>query len=364
LRNRITFAPVHNPIDTTGLILDDPTLLPDCLDALCEEGEIDAVVGFYAGMGTSDAAPAMLSALSSAVERHPRVRQVACVLCKPEVRTALIDAGVAVFEDPDRAIQAVAIAASIAEGFGKEIRSGMTPALAPDGEPGPSGRVQTGLALDSPPSAVNEWQASQALATLGIPIVQSVLVRDASEAVRAAEDLGFPVVLKVVSAALPHKSDQGGVRLDLGSAEQVRAAFDAMLPPANPRLIGIPIEGILVAPMVRGTELIMGLHRDPVFGLVVMAGSGGIHAEWFSDRALRLAPVGRDEALEMLRELRIFRLLEGVRGQAAADLDAAAGMISRLSRIEPSPGVSSIELNPVIVKAAGEGALAVDCLII
>jgi hypothetical protein len=137
-----------------------------------------------------------------------------------------------------------------------------------------------------------------------------------------------------------------------------------MLPPANPRLIGIPIDGLLVAPMVRGAELIMGLHRDPVFGLVVMAGSGGIHAEWFSDRALRLAPVGKDEALEMLRELRIFRLLEGVRGQAAADLDAAAGMISRLSRIEPSPGISSIELNPVIVKAAGEGALAVDCLII
>lgn len=349
LRERLTFAPVHNPIDTTGLILDDPTLLPDCLEALSLSGDMDAVVGFYAGMGTSDAAPAMVTALSEAAARHPQVRQVACVLCKPEVRAALIDAGVAVFEDPDRAIRAVASAALIARGMDR------SRANAPS---------VPGLRLSIPGLPLNEWQAREALRALGVAVVDATLVHDAASAVRAAQACGDPVAMKLVSAALPHKSDCGGVALDLRTAEQVTAAYEAMMPPVNTRLSGVPIEGVMVAPMVRGVELIVGLHRDPVFGPVIMVGCGGVHAEWLADRVLRLAPVDENEARAMLGELRIKPLLKGVRGQSPADQDAAARIISTLSRIELSAGLSGIELNPVIVRPQGEGAMAVDCLIV
>ncbi len=348
LRERITFAPVHNPIDTTGLILDDATLLPDCLDALATEADVDAVVGFYAGMGTSDAAPAMLTALTAAAARHPKVRQVACVLCKPEVRNALLDAGVAVFDDPDRAIRAVQASAAIAAQLG-----GTTDSVA----------VPSAIPLTTPPPPLNEVQALAGIAAAGVPVVSATVVHDVDAAIEAADAIGYPVVLKILSAALPHKSDSGGVALSLRSAQQVRSAFQAMMPPTNPKLAGVAIEGVVVAPMLQGIELIVGLHRDAVFGWVIMVGSGGVHAELFGDRVLRLAPVTPAQAHEMIQGLRIWPLLQGARGRPPADVDALARTVSLLSRLKPEAAVSGIEINPLIVHAEGQGVHAVDCLI-
>ena len=350
LRQRITFAPVHNPIDTTGLILDDPTLFPDLLDTLALEGDVDAVVGFYAGMGTSDAAPAMVRTLTAAAARHPAVRQVACVLCKPEVRRELLDAGIAVYDEPDRALQAVAAGARLRRALeGRATRN-------PSSDPPP-------VALAVPALPLDEAQALAVLRGAGLPVVHFEVAPDLESAVRAAQAVGFPVVLKVISAELPHKSDKGGVALSLRTPAELEAAYRAMMPPANPRLAGVSIQGVLVAPMLSGIELIIGLHRDPVFGWVVMVGSGGIHAEVFADRVLRLAPVDEGQALEMISELRSAPLLAGRRGEPPADIAAAAAAIARLSRLEPGAAVTGIEINPLIVRSAGAGAHAVDCLI-
>lgn len=347
LRQRITFAPVHNPIDTTGLILDDPTLFPDLLETFANEGDVDAVVGFYAGMGTSDAAPAMVQTLSAAAARFPDVRQVACVLCKPEVRRQLLDAGVAVYDEPDRALQAVAAGARLRQALGREVIATSA-----------GDQLQ---ALPVPPLPLNEAQALDLLRGAGLPVVSCEMAQDRESAVRVAQQLGFPVALKVLSADLPHKSDKGGVALSLRNPAEIAAAYDAMLPPANPRLAGVAIQGVLVATMLSGIELIVGLHRDPVFGWVVMVGSGGIHAELLADRVLRLAPVDHAQALEMIGELRCAPLLAGRRGEPPADVAAAATVIARLSRLDPGAAVSGIEINPLIVRPVG--AYAVDCLI-
>ncbi|MGD9944747.1 MAG: acetate--CoA ligase family protein, partial [Burkholderiaceae bacterium] len=347
LRERVPFASLRNPIDTTGQVLDDPTLLPDMLAALCTAGDVDAVAGFYAGMGMSEAAPQLASTLTAAAVAHPDVRQMVCALCTPEVRDALWEAGIPVFEDPERAIAAFAALTRVGQAFAR-----------PPGTRGP-GLVK----LTLPQTPLDEHASMVVLRELGIATPPARRAATPQEAGEAADALGYPVVAKVLSHALPHKTEAGAVALSLRSREEVVAACERMLPPRNARLEGIPVAGLLVAKMVSGVELIAGLHRDPVFGPVVMVGMGGLHAELLRDRAMALAPVDPDEALRLLRSLQGFALLDGARGQPGCDLAAAADAISRLSSAVLPPAVEGIEINPLIVGRAGQGALAADCLI-
>ena len=160
-----------------------------------------------------------------------------------------------------------------------------------------------------------------------------------------------------------HKTEAGAVALNLGTADAVVEACRRMLPPANVALGGVPIDGLLVSRMHRGVELILGLRRDPAFGPVVMVGIGGIHAELLEDRVLALAPVSVPQARHMIERLRGFGLLSGLRGQPPADVDAAARALSALSRAELPPHVDGLEVNPLMVGAAGKGAVAVDALV-
>ncbi len=347
LRTRIPFATVHNPIDTTGIVLDDRTLLPDLLATLSGEGGVDAVAGFYAGMGVSDAAPLMVSSLTAAAAAYPKVRQIACTLATPEVRETLWAAGIPVFDDPERAVSAFAALARIGRHHAQQ-SSEARPAPVP-------------LAL--PVGTNNEYTAKALLRELGIHTPQEQVAQTPQEAARAAEVIGYPVVVKVLSHALPHKTEAGAVALPLHTSAEVIAACERMLPPNNPALAGVPVEGLLVARLVRGTELIVGLHRDPVFGAIIMVGLGGIHAELLQDRALALAPVGPQEALAMIKTLKAYAVLAGARGQVHADLKAAADVVSRLSAALLPDGLSGIEINPLMVGAAGDGACAVDALV-
>jgi acyl-CoA synthetase (NDP forming) len=213
------------------------------------------------------------------------------------------------------------------------------------------------------PRSLGERDSLELLRHAGLAITPAIAVRDAEAAVEAARPLGgHAVVLKIDAPALAHKSDLGLVRLDVRGDEAVRAAAVALLDAA--RRDGIDARGLLVQPMAEpGVELIVGARRDASFGPLVIVGLGGVLAEVVDDVAIRLAPLSRDAALEMLGELRGARLLDGVRGQPSIDRDAIADLIVGVAAFAADrQDILEIDLNPVI--ATADGAVAVDALVV
>jgi acetate---CoA ligase (ADP-forming) len=205
-------------------------------------------------------------------------------------------------------------------------------------------------------------RARALLQQAGIPTVPGQLVTSADKAVRAARELGLPVALKIRSAALPHKSDIGGVTLDLRSEEAVHTEFTAMLERVRMHAPDAEIEGILVCPMrPAGTELLVGVVRDPLWGLVLTVGLGGIWTEVLKDTAIRVLPVRRAEIETMLGELRGAELLLGARGQRQVDLQALSAVIERIGALALAlgPRLSVLEINPLLVDATRIEALDV-----
>ena len=207
-------------------------------------------------------------------------------------------------------------------------------------------------------TTLNEFEGATLLRQWEIPVIDGVLANDYLEAATAANRLGFPVALKICSEAIPHKTERGGVVLNIKDASALSNTVREM----KNKFSGIP-HALLVQKMAQpGTELILGVRRDPVFGPVVLAGIGGIFTEIFRDTAIDLAPVGEKAALAMLRRLKGIALLDGYRGQEPLDIVAISGAISALSRlISERPDILEIDVNPFI--AYPDGAVAVDALV-
>jgi acyl-CoA synthetase (NDP forming) len=211
---------------------------------------------------------------------------------------------------------------------------------------------------------LTEVESKQVLHEAGIPVALSVLARDANEAAQAAEKTGFPVVIKVVSPDVAHKSDVGGVRLGLESSEDVEEAFDEIMEAVKAAQPDARIDGVAVQKMApMGTEVIVGMSKDPQFGPVMMFGLGGILVEVLKDVAFRIVPLEPKDARAMVREIKGFPVLEGVRGQPPSDVAALENLILKLSEfIEAHPEIDELDLNPVF--AYPDGALAVDARIV
>ena len=212
---------------------------------------------------------------------------------------------------------------------------------------------------------MTEREAKEVLALYGVPVVGERLTQTADEAAAAAIALGFPVVMKVESPDLPHKTEAGVIRLNLRSEADVRAAYAAVM--ANAAKVSPPprINGVLVQPMVpQGVELVIGARNDPLFGALIVVGLGGVLVEVLKDSALSPAPVTPLEARGMLERLKGFRLLEGFRGTAAVDIGRLAEIISQVSRFaaDHTDRVAELDINPLI--CAGDRITAVDALII
>jgi acyl-CoA synthetase (NDP forming) len=172
--------------------------------------------------------------------------------------------------------------------------------------------------------------------------------------------MGYPVVLKIVAPAIVHKTEVGGVRVNLGDAEEVRRAYDQIIAGARSAHPGTEITGVLVQPMVTsGRELIVGMTRDSTFGPLVMFGLGGILVEVLRDVSFRIAPFGRDEAGRMTREIRGARLLDAVRGMPPADRPAIEDVLLRVSRLVCDfPDIAELDVNPLM--AMPDGVVAAD----
>jgi len=217
-------------------------------------------------------------------------------------------------------------------------------------------------ALAQGQTQLGEAEARPILAAYGIAQPAAALARSAAEAGRLAAQIGFPVALKIVSPDIFHKSEVGGIALRLEDEAAVWAAFEAMLTRVQGRQPGARVEGALVTQMAPpGHELIVGMRRDPQFGPLLMAGLGGIYVELFKEVAFRVAPFSRAETLAMLGETHAGRLLAGLRGQPPADSAAVADVIERVAHLAlDHPQIQEIDVNPLLVYPAGQGALAVD----
>jgi acyl-CoA synthetase (NDP forming) len=211
---------------------------------------------------------------------------------------------------------------------------------------------------------LTEVESKQLLEEAGIPTARARLATSRDAAVQAARDIGFPVVLKVVSPQITHKTDVGGVKLELKSPEEVAAAFDEIMAAARRAAPDATIDGVSVQQMARpGIEVIVGVSTDPQFGPVIMFGLGGVLVEVLKDVSFRIIPIAPRDARQMIREIKGFPLLEGYRGQDPADLAALESLLLRVSEfVEQQPEVSELDLNPVF--AYKDGALAVDARIV
>jgi len=352
IRAILPLAATANPIDATAQMSASPDVLEALLDAtLDDDANTTACLMLALGMGIPRLSKVFTEALTRVTARHPDKLLVACI-AGPQAAVADLRAlGIACFPTIDAAMRGIA-----ALGRVERARLSPPPPVAPvTAEPLADGATR------------NEASAKAALAAAGLSFPPEIVATNADEAARAADTLGGALAMKILSPDIQHKSDIGGVALNVDGADDARAAYDRLIAAAARHAPKARIDGVLIAPMTMGgTELILGTITDPTFGPVVMVGLGGVFAEIFKDTALRLAPVTEDQALDMLRGLKAFALLNGARGRAPADVQAAARAVAALSRfaMRHADAVSEIDINPLLVRDAGQGAVALDALII
>jgi acetate---CoA ligase (ADP-forming) subunit beta len=211
---------------------------------------------------------------------------------------------------------------------------------------------------------LNEFESKELLRKAGIPVIETRLVKTKQAAIEAAKQIGFPVVMKIASPDISHKSDVGGVRLNLANATQAGNAYREIIEAVKAKVPKAIIEGVTVQGMAKpGIEVIIGMSRDAQFGPVMMFGLGGILVEILKDVSFRLIPLQLKDAKEMVREIKGFALLQGVRGQPPADVKALEKLMLKVSDfIDKIPQVKELDLNPVIV--SNKGVVAVDARIV
>jgi len=211
-----------------------------------------------------------------------------------------------------------------------------------------------------------EPEAHAVLRAYGLPVSRSIYAQDETDAVKAAKEIGFPVVMKIVSPQIVHKVDVGGVKLNLQSETDVKTAYKDLMQQVKSVRPGVDIWGVLIQEMVRnGKETILGMKRDPHFGALLMFGLGGIYVEVFKDVVFRLAPIRELSARHMIEGIKGVKLLRGFRGEPPSDLDAIAQSLTRLSQLVTDfPEIEEMDINPLIVLPVGSGARVVDARIL
>jgi acyl-CoA synthetase (NDP forming) len=350
LKALIPFSSPRNPVDCTAQVFNDFAVLGQFAGSMVQDGGYKSVLSFFSQVGGAPTvAPKLRAEMKAIRDRHPDRLFVTSVLAPVAMLREYESDGFVVFEDPTRATVAIHAMGRFGDAFA-------APAPA-----APPSVPQVTLPETTPTEAV----AKSLLAELGIPSAPEQACKSADEAVAAAERFGYPVVLKILSPDIMHKSEIGGVLLDVADADAVRAGHALMLE-RGAAVAGARIEGVLVAKQLKGgVECILGIHRDPVFGPVAMFGLGGIFVEILKDVVFRRCPFGPDVAETMIRSIKAAPLLLGARGRPPADVAALATMLSRLSVFahQAGPALQSVDLNPVFAMPAGQGAYAADAVI-
>jgi acetyltransferase len=209
---------------------------------------------------------------------------------------------------------------------------------------------------------LGESEAREVVTAYGFQVPKSILARTSVEAIVAGEEVGYPLVMKIASPDILHKSDIGGVKVGIKDPSETRQTFVAMLDNARRRMPEAEIWGVLVQQMVMGgKEVILGMNRDPQFGPMIMFGLGGIYVEALKDVSFRIAPLAVEDAADMIREIHSYPLLRGVRGEKPVNIDAIKDCLLRLSLLVTDfPEIVELDINPLKVFPDGQPTMAID----
>ncbi|MBV7483570.1 acetate--CoA ligase family protein [Bordetella sp. BOR01] len=351
------FANIANPVDTTADILRDQDAANECLRVICNDPNVGAVL-FPIPMDYGEVTDGIAQSIIEVSKSAP-------VPIIPVWMSRRMGGGFQLLEQ--HGLQPfLSVSGAIAALSRIWPPSGKPSAAASAHQPTVAGAsVPAGHACGR--QQTSEAQAKALLRQAGLPMPRNEIATSARQAAAAAAGLGFPVVMKIVSPDIAHKTECGGVRLDINSEAAAAAAFDSIRAAVQQAAPHARIDGVLVEAMLPagGHEVLVGVHRDTAFGLVLTFGLGGIFVETLRDAAHRLIPLQRQDAHDLIREIRNAAILQGVRGQPPGDLSALEDLILKVSAFAESHAdtLLELELNPVWVGPAGQGAVPLDALI-
>lgn len=352
-----SFGSVENPADITAGIFNDMSIFTRTLDIVLKDPGIDQLAILLASI-TGPGAELAVEAICAAAAKTDKPVSLAWSGRKdkaPRGFKMLEEARVPHILTPVRLAQAAAVLARFADD-----RQRLLPRRAP--------QVKVGSGPDLPAGAatLSEAESKAVLAGYGIPVTREVLVADARQAAEAARALKAPYAVKVVSRDIAHKTEAGAVRLGLADAPAVEAAAVDVLANARCAVPDAKIDGVLVAEMAHGIEVLIGVVNDEAFGPTVAVGLGGVLTEVLRDLTYRIAPFGVEEARDMIAELKGAKLFAGYRGAPAGDTEALARVLSDVSTMAVALGdrLKELDINPVFVGPPGQGVVAADALLV
>ncbi len=348
-------ASVGNPVDVIGDAA--PELYINSLQVLQDDDDVDAIVVVVTPQNMTQ--PLRLAEMLAAT--HNKKKPLLTTFMGGEAvegaKEKLMAAGIPNYPSPERAMDSLRAMCDYAAWRRR-------PPRIVTRFPVNRRRVDRVLQMHvrSSQPQIGEVDAKEILRAYEFNILDGYIARTADEAVDIAERIGYPVVLKISSPDIIHKSDFGGVRINLANAEQVRDAFDLMMLRIHRRAPNANLRGVFVEKMGhRGREVILGMTRDPQFGPMLMFGLGGIFVEVMKDVTFHLAPITAEEAMQMLKGTRSYALLQGARGQAPVDLEAIAGALQRISQLATDyPEITELDINPFIVGPVGTEPYVAD----
>ena len=357
-------ASVHNPIDMTAEAAYEQYLKG--LRVLCNADNVDTAIAILVSPVAGRTSEVARAIREVAPEYKAKGKTLlASFMGQRGISDELNANGIRVPSYAFPEASAIAIGKSVEYGDWLRRPAGSIPALANIDKVKAQRIIETARANASGPVWLDSEAINELFGCYGITTTPSYIARSADEAVKLAEKAGFPVVIKIFSKTITHKTDVGGVALDLHSATEVRHAFNTIK--ANVKKIGKEneMEGVTVQPMITaGVETIVGMTYDPLFGPLIVFGLGGIYTELFKDVSFKIHPLTDIDAKEMVQSVKAYRLLEGWRGSKRHDIPAIEELLLRISAmIEDLPQIRELDLNPVKVQDEGKGYLVVDARI-
>ena len=356
-----SFGSLANPVDVTAAIFNDLALIRRTLQAIVDDPGVDCIALLNASLQGEIATKiaAEIIAIANTTDKPIACAWSARDEMAKDAYAALDEACIPHYKSPVRCGRAYAAMSGYAEAKRRiEAQRGEQPLVLK--------KYQSKQLLTNRVADVAEYEAKKVLAEYGIRVTQEELATTRDQALALAKKIGYPVAIKVQSPDISHKSEARAVKLGINTDAELSAAYDEVLANAKAYNANAKIEGVLVQEMLRGgTEAILGITNDPLFGPAVMFGLGGIFAEIMKDVSFRLAPVTPAMAREMIEEIKGYPLLTGARGRPHADIEALADAIVKLSAlaVDLQDHVAELDINPLFVMEKGKGVVAADALI-
>ena len=362
IRTRVpTVAGVTNPIDIRGDA--KPEYFKEVIDILSHDPEVGALVIMGSPLDTAD-----LEAVAQSIVEIKDQIPVPFVVCFAgghkcdKANAYLKEAGIPTYPTPDRAIHAL----DVLRTYTINKQKSHTPMAYPEVKNG--GREAAKKIIDAAKAegrdSLSESEGKEILKAYGIPAPGEATVNSADEAAKESDRIGYPVVMKIVSPDIKHKTDVGGVVVGVKSADEARAAYTKIMDSCTKNVPGAKIDGVSIQQMVSGQEVILSMIRDSQFGPVVSFGLGGIYVEILREISQAHVPMTEEQLEEMITSTKAYKLMSGARGLAKSDIPAMKEIIKRIALIAiENPEIHELEINPVIVQVEGKGAYPVDALV-